>query len=211
MALVNLWGRVFAKFYDRCMASTEAAGLADRRRALLSGAHGSVVEIGAGTGANLAQYPGGLTEVVLVEPERPMVDQLEPHLGRIAAPARIVHAPAEAIPLPDGSFDVAVSTLVLCTVRDPQQALAELRRVLKPGGRLLFLEHVRSEEPGLAKWQDRLQPLWLRVGHGCHCNRSTLQEIGASGFVVESVEHGRLPKAAPLVRPMIAGVARAPA
>jgi ubiquinone/menaquinone biosynthesis C-methylase UbiE len=208
---VNLWGRIFARFYDRCMASTEDAGLADRRRTLLSGAYGSVIEIGAGTGANLAQYPAGLTEVVLVEPEQPMAEQLRQHLGRIAAPVRIVQAPAEAIPVPDDSFDFAVATLVLCTVRDPSQALSELRRVLKPGGRLLFLEHVRSEDPSLARWQDRFQPLWLRIGHGCHCNRSTLEQIQASGFVVESVEHGRLPKAAPIVKPMIAGVATAPA
>jgi ubiquinone/menaquinone biosynthesis C-methylase UbiE len=208
---VNLWGRIFARFYDRCMASTEDAGLADRRRALLSGAYGSVIEIGAGTGANLAQYPAGLTEVVLVEPEQPMAERLRQHLGRIASPVRIEQAPAEAIPAPDDSFDFAVATLVLCTVSDPSQALSELRRVLKPGGRLLFLEHVRAEDPSLAKWQDRFQPLWLRIGHGCHCNRSTLEQIRASGFVVESVEHGRLPKAAPIVKPMIAGVASAPA
>jgi ubiquinone/menaquinone biosynthesis C-methylase UbiE len=208
---VNVWGRIFARFYDRCMASTEDAGLADRRRALLSGAQGSVIEIGAGTGANLAQYPVGLTELVLVEPEKPMAERLQQHLGRIASPVRIVQAPAEAIPLPDNSFDFAVATLVLCTVRDPQQVLSELRRVLKPGGRLLFIEHVRAEDPNTAKWQDRVQPLWLRIGHGCHCNRATLELIQASGFVVESVEHGRLPKAAPIVKPMIAGVASAPA
>ncbi len=208
---MNLWGRIFARFYDRFMAATEDAGLAQRRRTLLSEAHGSVIEIGAGTGANLARYPAGLTEVVLVEPEQPMAEQLQQHLGRIASPVRIVQAPAEAIPVPDHSFDFAVATLVLCTVRDPQQALSELRRVLKPGGRLLFLEHVRAEDPSVAKWQDRLHPLWLRIGHGCHCNRSTLEEIRASGFIVESVEHGRLPKAAPIVKPMIAGVASAPA
>ncbi len=208
---MNLWGRIFARFYDRCMASTEDAGLADRRRVLLSGASGSVIEIGAGTGANLAQYPAGLTEVVLVEPEQPMAERLRQHLGRIASPVRIVQAPAESIPVPDDSFDFAVATLVLCTVSDPSLALSELRRVLKPGGRLLFLEHVRAEDPSLAKWQDRFQPLWLRIGHGCHCNRSTLEQIRSSGFVVESVEHGRLPKAAPIVKPMIAGVASAPA
>ncbi len=208
---MNLWGRLFAKFYDRGMAATEAAGLTARRRTLLSGAHGSVIEIGAGTGVNLAQYPAGLTEVVLVEPESPMAEKLQQHLGRIASPVRIVQAPAELIPLPDDSFDFAVATLVLCTVENPQRALSELRRVLKPGGRLLFLEHVRAEDPNVAKWQDRLHPLWLRVGHGCHCNRSTLEEIRAAGFVVESVEHGRVPKAPPIVKPMIAGIASAPA
>jgi SAM-dependent methyltransferase len=96
---------------------------------------------------------------------------------------------------------------VLCTVSDPARALSELRRVLKPGGRLLFLEHVRAEEESLARWQDRLGPLWLRVGHGCHCNRETLGLIRGGGFEVESVEHGRLPKAPGIVRPMIVGTA----
>jgi ubiquinone/menaquinone biosynthesis C-methylase UbiE len=211
MPRVNLSGRLFAKFYDRFMAATEQAGLAARRAELLRGAHGSVVEIGAGTGANLARYPPEVNELVLVEPEKPMADRLREHLARAAAPARIVEAPAEALPLPDGSFDVAVTTLVLCTVRDPVQSLAELRRVLRPGGKLLFLEHVRSDDPALAKWQDRLRPLWVRVGHGCQCNRATLETIQAGGFTVESVQHGRIPKAPPIVKPMIVGVAIAPA
>jgi ubiquinone/menaquinone biosynthesis C-methylase UbiE len=204
---LNVWGRIFAAAYDRVMAGTEAAGLAERRRQLLSEAHGAVVEIGAGTGVNLDKYPAAVTELVLVEPEGPMATRLQRHLHRSGAPARIVRAPAEALPLPDASFDYAVCTLVLCTVTDPARALSELRRVLKPDGRLLFLEHVRAEDPGLARWQDRIQPLWFHVGHGCHCNRSTLDAIRAGGFTVGEVEHDRLPKAFPLVRPMIAGSA----
>jgi ubiquinone/menaquinone biosynthesis C-methylase UbiE len=204
---LNIWGRIFAAIYDRVMADSERAGLADRRRELLSESHGRVVEIGAGTGVNLDKYPDGVTELVLVEPEAPMAKRLQRHLHRSAAPARIVNAPAEALPLPDASFDFAICTLVLCTVSDPAQALSELRRVLKPGGRLLFLEHVRAEDPGLARWQDRVQPVWLRVGHGCHCNRSTLEAIRAGGFTVGDVEHGRLPKALPIVKPMIVGSA----
>lgn len=208
---MNLWGRLFAAGYDRFMAATEEAGLADRRAELLRAARGTVVEIGAGTGANLARYPAGVTELVLLEPERPMVHKLESHLDRADMPVRVIEAPGEAIPLPDASFDVAVSTLVLCTVSDPVQTLAELRRVLKPGGKLLFLEHVRAEDPGLARWQDRLHPLWVRWGHGCNCNRPTLDLIQAGGFIVEDVSRGRLPKAPPIVRPMIAGVASTPA
>jgi ubiquinone/menaquinone biosynthesis C-methylase UbiE len=206
---MSLWGRIFARYYDRVMADTEAAGLAARRDELLAAASGAVVEIGAGTGANVARYPAAVTELVLVEPEGPMVERLQQRLATVrpSAPARVVQAPAEAIPLPDASFDVAVSTLVLCTVADQARALAELRRLLKPGGRLLFLEHVRAEDPGLARWQDRLHPLWVRLGHGCHCNRATLTAIEDAGFVVEQLQPGRMPKAPPIVRPMIAGVA----
>jgi SAM-dependent methyltransferase len=198
--------------YDRVMAETEAAGLGERRGGLLSQAHGRVIELGAGTGVNLEHYPrDGIEELVLVEPEAPMAKRLEKRVSESGRPATVVRAPAEALPLPDSSFDTAVCTLVLCTVDDPAGALSELRRVLKPEGKLLFLEHVRAEDPGLARWQDRLHPLWVRLGHGCHCNRATLDAIAGSGFAVGDVEHGRIPKAPKIVRPLIAGVARAPA
>jgi ubiquinone/menaquinone biosynthesis C-methylase UbiE len=205
---MSVWGRIFAAMYDRMMASTEEAGLGDRRQELLANARGSVIEIGAGTGVNLQHYvPGAVQELVLVEPEEPMARRLERKLAGTSLPGRVVRAPAEALPLPDASFDVAVSTLVLCTVGDQARALAEVHRVLKPDGQLLFIEHVRAEDPRVAKWQDRLLPLWVRCGHGCHCNRPTLQVLSASGFDVRDVERGRLPKAPPIVRPMIAGVA----
>jgi ubiquinone/menaquinone biosynthesis C-methylase UbiE len=204
---MSLWGRVFAAVYDRALADTERAGLADRRRALLSRAHGEVLEIGAGTGANLDKYPAAVTDLVLLEPEPPMARRLADHLPRASVPARIVNAPAESIPFPDDTFDFAVSTLVLCTVSDPARALSELRRVLKPGGRLLFIEHVRSDDPAMARWQDRIHPLWVRIGHGCNCNRPTLDLVGAGGFSIEAVEHGRMPKSPPFVRPLIDGSA----
>ena len=122
----------------------------------------------------------------------------------------VVHAPAEELPFEDDSFDTAVATLVLCTVTDPRRSLEEVARVLRPGGRLIFIEHVRAEDPGLAKWQDRLHPLWIRFGHGCNCNRPTLQNIEASPLEVESHRHGRIPKAPPIVRPLLTGVAVAP-
>jgi ubiquinone/menaquinone biosynthesis C-methylase UbiE len=202
-----LYGRIFAAGYDRFMASTERAGLGDRRRALLAPLSGRVVEIGGGTGVNLPYYPSGVTELAITEPEEPMARRLEQKLRDHALPAQVTRAPAEALPFPDASFDYAVATLVLCTVSDQPRALSELRRVLKPDGKLVFLEHVRAEDPGLARWQDRLQPVWVHFGHGCHCNRSTLDGITAAGFKVDEVEHGRLPKAMPLVKPMIAGVA----
>jgi ubiquinone/menaquinone biosynthesis C-methylase UbiE len=208
---MSVWGRVFARYYDRVMAQTEAAGLGARRSELLAGAAGRVVEIGAGTGVNLTRYPAAVSELVLVEPEAPMVARLQARLAaEPRAGTRVVQAPAEAIPLPDASFDVAVSTLVLCTVADQRRALAELRRLLKPGGRLLLIEHVRAEDPGAARLQDRFHPLWVRLGHGCHCNRATLQAVRDAGFAVDDVGPGRLPKAPAIVRPLISGVAVAP-
>jgi ubiquinone/menaquinone biosynthesis C-methylase UbiE len=206
---VSVYGRIFAGMYDRMLAAAEEAGLADQRAEVLAHARGRVLEIGAGTGLNLARYPAsGVEALVLAEPEEPMARRLRERLAAGGRRAEVVVAPAEELPFEDASFDTVVSTLVLCTVGDQPRALAELRRVLKPGGQLLFLEHVRSEDdPKRARWQDRLDPLWKRVGHGCRCNRRTLAGIEAAGFDVREVTEGRLPKAAPIVRPGIRGVA----
>jgi ubiquinone/menaquinone biosynthesis C-methylase UbiE len=126
----------------------------------------------------------------------------------LAIPVEVVEAPAESLPFPDASFDTVALTLVLCTVPEPDRALAEIARVLKPGGRFLFLEHVRAEEPGLARWQDRLNPPWRVIGHGCNCNRDTLATIERSPLTVERAEGGSMPKVPPLVRPMLIGAAR---
>jgi ubiquinone/menaquinone biosynthesis C-methylase UbiE len=208
---VSLYGRVFAAMYDRSLAATEDAGLRERRAALLRDARGRVLEIGAGTGLNLPHYGEAVATLVLAEPEPAMAARLRARAAALPAgapPVEVVDAPAERLPFPDGSFDTVVSTLVLCTVRDQPAALAEIRRVLAPGGVLLFLEHVRAEDPGLARWQDRLDPLWRHVGHGCRCNRDTAAALAAAGLRAERLERGRLPKAAPLVRPAIEGVAR---
>jgi ubiquinone/menaquinone biosynthesis C-methylase UbiE len=204
---MSLWGQVFAAGYDRITAGTERAGLAAMRHELLEPVRGRVLEIGGGTGANLEHYPPGLEELVITEPEPPMARRLKQRVHASALPARVVQAPAEHLPFPDGSFDFAVSTLVLCTVADPGQALAELRRVLRPGGELLFIEHVRADSPRLARWQDRVHPLWLRFGHGCNCNRPTLETIRRAGFQVRQVHHDALPKAPPIVRPLVRGAA----
>ena len=139
-----------------------------------------------------------------------MARRLERKLASFGRPVRVVRAPAENLPVENGSFDVAVSTLVLCTVGDPQRALAELHRVLKPGGRLLFIEHVRAEEPRLARWQDRLNFLNKRIAQGCNCNRSTVAEIASAGFTVTSLDRDRLRKAPPIIRPLVVGVAVRP-
>jgi ubiquinone/menaquinone biosynthesis C-methylase UbiE len=204
---VSLSGRVFAALYDPMMARTEKAGLADRRTQLLEQARGRVLEIGGGTGANLPYYGDAVEEVVFVEPEEPMARRLERKLAAADVRARVVRASAEQLPFDDEAFDTAVSTLVLCTVPDQPRALREVRRVLKPTGRFLFLEHVRSDDATLARWQDRLNGLNRRLGHGCNCNRDTMTAISDAGFEVGEVTHDRLPKAPPLVRPLVVGVA----
>jgi ubiquinone/menaquinone biosynthesis C-methylase UbiE len=207
---MSVYGRLFARWYDRVIAETEAAGLAARRSALLAQARGRVLELGAGTGLNLAHYPKDLAQLVLTEPEEPMLRRLRERAAAAGLDATVVAAPAERLPFEDASFDTVVTTLALCTVSDLGAALREVRRVLVPGGRLLFLEHVRSEEPGLARRQDLLRPLWKRAGHGCECNRMTLAAIAAAPLEVQDVEHGRMPKAPKIVRPLIAGVAVRP-
>ena len=206
---MSIWGRVFAAMYDRVMAHTERDGLIERRAALLARATGDVLEIGGGTGANLVHYGDGVSSLTVTEPEPPMVKRLQAHIAERRPGTRLLQAPAEELPFDDDSFDTVVSTLVLCTVQDQPLALSELRRVLKPGGRLLFIEHVRAEDPKLAKWQDRVMPMNRRIAHGCHCNRATLDGIRAAGFDVTDVEHGSLAHAPPFVRPLIAGIATA--
>jgi len=204
---MSLWGRIFAAGYDTFMAGTEKAGLRDHRTKLLEPARGRVLEIGGGTGANLPFYGAEIDELVITEPEEPMARRLESKLRGYSLLARLVRAPAEDLPLEDASFDFVVSTLVLCTVNDPTRALKEAHRVLKPGGQLLFLEHVRSDDAKLARWQDRLNGLQTRVGHGCNCNRSTLDAIRASGFTVTELERDTLRKVPPIVRPLAVGSA----
>jgi ubiquinone/menaquinone biosynthesis C-methylase UbiE len=208
---MSLWGQIFAAGYDRFMADTERAGLGAMRAELLSQATGRVLELGAGTGVNLPHYGASVSELTLTEPEQPMARRLERAVRARGVDARIVRTPAEQLPFAADSFDTVVSTLVLCTVSDPERVLAEVARVLVPGGRLLFLEHVRAQDARLARWQDRLHPLWLRCGHGCNCNRPTPALIAASPLKIEHSRQGALPKAPPIVRPLVSGVAVAPA
>ena len=203
------WGRAFAWGYDWFLSQSEKAGLRDARRRLLSEARGRCVEIGAGTGLNHDLWPADVEELVLTEPDPRMAVQLRRKLSASGRSARVVEAPGERLPFDDDSFDTAALTLVLCTVPDPQAALREVDRVLKPGGRLLFLEHVRADDPKLARWQDRLHRPWYLFGNGCNCNRDTLALIDASPLEVERSERGEIPKAVPLVRPMLVGAARA--
>lgn len=206
---MSLGGRIFASTYDFQMRKVEKAGLREQRMKLLAGAHGDVLEIGAGTGANLAHYPPAVQTLTVIDPERAMVRRLE---RRVRAQARLVtvlSAPAEDLPFNDDVFDVVVSTLVLCTVQDQPRALREIRRVLRPGGLLLFFEHVRSADLRVARKQDRMNGVNRVVMHGCNCNRPTLETIQAAGFVVTDVEHGSIPKVPSFVEPFVTGSATA--
>jgi ubiquinone/menaquinone biosynthesis C-methylase UbiE len=196
-----MWPRLFALLYDPSLALGELAGFRRRRRDLLTRARGRVVEIGAGTGLNLRHYPPGLEALVLVEPDPAMRRKLARRAG---SRAQIVAAGAERLPFGDGSVDTVVVTFVLCTVDDPGQALREIARVLRPGGELLFAEHVRAQSPRLARWQDRLSEPWRRFACGCRCNRATVDLLHACGFEPEVTE-ARWRAMPPIVRPLAIG------
>jgi ubiquinone/menaquinone biosynthesis C-methylase UbiE len=212
-ATVEISGSRFtAALYDPFLSLGERRGMRARRSQLLSAAQGRVLEIGAGTGLNLNYYPDEIDELVLVEPSEPMADRLERRRSKLGGTAQIVVAPAEALPFEDRSFDTVVSTLVLCTVADPEVSLREIHRVLRPGGRLLFCEHVRSDSARAARWQDRLADAWAGFADGCRCNRDTLATI-SSQLDVATVEHARWRGMPRLVQPLVLGEAavRAPA
>ncbi|WP_409328944.1 class I SAM-dependent methyltransferase [Trujillonella humicola] len=186
---------VFARLWPRLAAAGERQGTAELRDRLLSPAAGRVLEVGAGTGTNFGHYPPAVTEVVAVEPE--------PRLRALAAeaavaapvPVRVVDGDAEALPAADGEFDAAVASLVLCSVPDQARALAELRRVLRPGGRLLFWEHVRGDTPALVRVQRALDAtVWPFLAGGCHAGRDTVAAIEAAGFTVEELERFDFPE-----------------
>jgi ubiquinone/menaquinone biosynthesis C-methylase UbiE len=207
---MTLRTKFFAMTYDRQIARSERAGLHAFRQDLLAGAKGDVIEIGGGTGANLLCYGPAVGSLTITEPEPPMMRRLERKVREQAPGTKVLRAPAEDLPFDDGTFDVAVSTLVLCGVDDQPRALRELRRVLRPGGQLLFIEHVRSDDPRTARLQDRMN--WLnRLVVCCDCNRPTLGSIQEAGFTITQVEHTALPKAPKFVSPTIMGVATVPA
>lgn len=198
--------RLFAAMYDTVGKGSEEAGMRDERRQLLAAAQGATIELGAGTGLNLEHYPKAVTRLILTEPDRHMRVRLCRRVEALCATAEVIDASAEQLPFADATFDTAVVTLVLCSVSDQRAALEEITRVLKPNGRLLFLEHVRSDDPRVAKWQDRIRPICNLVG--CNPNRETLAAIEASALAIESVRHSEVPKAPRFERPMIVGSAR---
>jgi len=198
-----------AAIYDRFMRAGEEACVGAWRQQLLANARGRVLEIGAGTGLNLGRYPHSVTELVLSEPDPNMRRKLEGrvHDLRPAVTVEIVGAEAERLPFPDASFDMVVSTLVLCSVKDPAQVLREVRRVLQPHGRFLFLEHVADEDPHRLAWQRRIEPVWKRVAGNCHLQRRTCMSMREAGFSFERIERERMTEALPFVRSTIRGTA----
>ena len=205
---MGLMKRLFTMTYDRSMARMEKAGFREVRENALGKAGGDVLEIGGGTGSNLPYYGAGVTSLTITEPEPLMLKRLEKKVRDRGAIVKVVRAPAEKLPFADDSFDTVVSTLVLCGVEDQSQALREIRRVLRPGGHLVFVEHVRSDDPKVAKMQDRMNGL-NRFVAGCECNRQTLDAIEREGFTVDELEHTTLKKAPKFVRPAIVGTAAA--
>jgi SAM-dependent methyltransferase len=202
------WARTFALAYDPFLWVGERAGVRALRKEVVGRARGLTVEIGGGTGLNLPHYPVDLDELVLVEPDLPMRSRLERRLRDSGRRARVVDASAERLPFADGSVDTVVSTFVLCTVDAPELALREIVRVLRPDGQLLFLEHVRSDSPRLAAWQDRLAGPWQRFARGCRCNRATADLIATGGLRLDDVRDESWRAMPPIVGPLIAGRAR---
>lgn len=203
---MTIRSRIFALTYDRMIAKAERAGLAAHRAAVLAGVTGRVLEIGGGTGANLVHYGPGVACLTLTEPDPAMLKRLRRRAEELAPTATVLRATAEDLPFDDAVFDVVVSTLTLCSVGDQRRAVGELRRVLRPGGRLLFVEHLRSEDERVARMQDRMN--WLnRLTVCCDCNRPTLDTLRAAGFAISEVVRAELPGAPPFARPLAVGSA----
>jgi SAM-dependent methyltransferase len=211
---LELNDRLFALVYPRMMARSEGAGQRETRRELLAEARGRTLELGAGSGLNLPHYTSRVDELFISEPSphmlrhlRDLVDSDPPAVGAW----KLLQAGAEQIPFEDHSFDTVVATYVFCTIPDPPQALNEIARVLRPGGRFLFLEHVRAADgSGLGRVQDLVELPHRFLAGGCHPNRRTGELIGASPLVVERLDAGTMPRGLPTVKPTIIGSARAP-
>jgi ubiquinone/menaquinone biosynthesis C-methylase UbiE len=202
---------IFARLYARVSQGMEVE-IVERRRALLTGLRGRVIEVGAGNGLNFPHYPAAVTEVLAVEPEPYLRRLALTEAERSSVPVKVVDGTADQLPAEDGSFDAGVASLMLCSVPDQRRALAELRRVIRPGGELRFLEHVRADTPGLARVQRIVDPVWPFFGGGCHAGRDTLGAIRAAGFEVERVERFRFPEAkvGSPTSPHVLGAARRP-
>ena len=201
---------LFARLLEWNAGRDEKRGQAELRRELLAGLSGRVLEVGAGTGVNFAHYPASVEELVAVEPEPYLRGRAAEAARHAACPVRVVDGLAGELPFEDASFDAAVVTGVLCSVPDEHAALADMRRVLRPGGELRFYEHVRGRRPARARWQDAVDRVWPRLMGGCHPNRDTLGAIEEAGFQLDRCRGFHFPAGARVfpVAPRILGVAR---
>lgn len=200
-----------AYFYDKIMSGTENACLIQWRQDLLKQVHGKVLEIGAGTGASLNLYPKDVNlDLYLAEPDKHMRAQLIQKLPDSPFPhAHVLSCNAESLDSEDNSFDFVFASLVCCSVNNVAQTLCEIKRVLKPTGRFLFLEHVAAPHgTERRKWQNRLNPIWGQIAGNCHLNRDTEQNLLDAGFIIEDIKRESLRKAMALVRPSIRGKAK---
>lgn len=212
------WGlneKVFALYYPIICGIAERAGQRETRRQLLSAATGRTLEIGAGSGINAPLYPATVSELVISEPSPHMLEHIHKTLAERRPPIESIsveEASAEKLPYPDDSFDTVAMTFVLCSVEDPATVLEEIARVLKPGGRYLFLEHVHAGEgTRLGRFQDLVEVPHRYIAAGCHPNRRTWELLEQAPLEIERLEHGRQPRAPATVRPTILGSARAAA
>jgi len=201
---------LFARLYDRVSALTEKSGQREHRRELLAGLSGRVVEVGAGNGLNFSHYPPEVEEVVAVEPEPYLRERAREAAAAAEVSVRVVDGLAERLPLEDGSVDAGVFSLVLCSVASQAVALAELRRVLRPGGELRFYEHVRGESAAFARFQRAADVLWPHIAGGCHTRRDTPRAVEGAGFAIEACRRFPFPPGsvpAP-IKPHVLGRAR---
>jgi ubiquinone/menaquinone biosynthesis C-methylase UbiE len=206
---MSFYSYLMARFYDAALGKMEAACLGAWRTELLSQAGGAVLEIGAGTGANLSHYPPGLSCLTLAEPDPHMRRQLQRKLSALSPDnCQVVAAAVDEFDFPDNSFDSIVSTLVLCSVSSQATALARIKRLLKPEGKLLFLEHVAAKDrPGLLRWQKLLQPIWRPLCGNCHLARDTERTILAAGFSIKSIQYLTSSGSPVFAAPTIMGIA----
>ncbi len=198
-----------AKFYDKAMQSVEKSCLAKWRREILADISGDVLEIGCGTGVNLAYYPATVSRLTLTDMDAHMLKMLEEKAANGSQKKYTVRlCSADTLDFPDNSFDAVVSTLVLCSVQSVSVSLNQIKRVLKPKGKLYFIEHTINHDPRIMKWQKRLQPLWSTVAGNCHLTRDTRELLLQTGFTFESFETTAFHKAPKLFSPVIKGVAK---
>lgn len=185
---------LFARFYARMSVGMEGAGVDKRRDALLAGLTGSVIEVGAGNGLNFRHYPETITGALAVEPEHHLRELAQVSAREAKVPITVTDGAAERLPADDESFDAVVASLMLCSVPDQAVALAEMRRVLRPGGELRFMEHVSSDSPVQRRVQRLVDMgLWPVCFGGCHAGRDTVAAIAAAGFTVKDVERYLMP------------------